>query len=96
MDDAVNHQLSETQQFRQTSAQETSSAADKTEEGESIETFEIDNTSNPESVTYLLCQLSVEILTALSLINVKLGFFDAKRTSLESYRFPAWMTCSSA
>lgn len=75
---AVNKQVSSTEQFRKQTATEVANKTEQLEEGESIETFEIDNLANPESTQYVLCQLAVEKLTVLSLINVKLGLYDAR------------------
>lgn len=75
---AVNTQVSSTEQFRKQTATEVANKTEQLEEGESIETFEIDNLANPESTQYVLCQLAVEKLTVLSLINVKLGLYDAR------------------
>jgi hypothetical protein len=77
VDSAINQQVTKTESFRKQTATTVNDATAKLEEGESIETFEIDN-PGPESVTFACVQLSVERLTALSLVDAKLGFFDAR------------------
>jgi hypothetical protein len=77
VDSAVNQQVTKTEGFRKQTATTVNDGTAKLEEGESIETFEIDN-PGPESVTFACVQLSIERLTALSLVDAKIGFFDAR------------------
>lgn len=83
VDDAVNRQIKSTDEFRKERKSDQQSSSAALEEGESIETKEIDNSQHKEPQNYLMCQLSVERLTALSLMNAKLGFFDARANKFE-------------
>jgi hypothetical protein len=74
---ATNDQIASTAEFRTQTSASVSESQTTVSEGESIETFEIDNTNNPQAQNYLLCQLAIERLTALCLVNAKVGFFDA-------------------
>jgi hypothetical protein len=75
---AISQQVSQTAQFRQEQAVSVSDTHTDTKEDESIETFEIDNTHSSEGQNYLLCQLAAERLSALCLVNAKIGLFNAR------------------
>jgi hypothetical protein len=84
VEQAVQQQVAQTDKYRTERKSERQDSQSNLEEGESISTFEIDNLNNPESCTYLLVQLSIERLTALSLINAQIGFFDPRTNRLET------------
>lgn len=84
VDQSVDQQVSATEQYRTQQAATVSNTEERVDEGESIQTYELDNTANRSSVTYMLCQLAVERMTALSLVNVQLGLLNARTGSLET------------
>jgi hypothetical protein len=75
---AVSEQVGSTAAFRKQEATSVSESNSTTTEGESIETFEIDNTHSDHAENYLLCQLAVERLSALCLVGAKIGFRDGR------------------
>jgi hypothetical protein len=76
---SINDQLSQTEASRSETGKQVSSSTVTTTSTQSIETFELDNHDNPNPLNFMLCQLSVEKLTALCLVNVQIGFHDAAK-----------------
>ncbi len=83
VDSAVSEQVSATESSRNQTARTSESEVKDVKEDESVETFELNNLDSEDVLSMMLCQLSVERLTALSLVNVKLGFFDAAAKRFE-------------
>ena len=76
VEQAVASQVSQTASSRKTQAQEVDEHSTTTNSFERIETFEWNNLANSSPVNLLICQLTVERLTALCLLNEQIGYFD--------------------
>lgn len=51
----------------------------------SVDMLVINNSGNPQSITYAMCRLAIEKVTALSLTDVRLGLYDAKANKTRIY-----------